>query len=243
MRRSALPAAALMVLATQAGAADLGPPISGQIEAPSWTGCFAGAHAGGLWGDSDKWIPRTPGGAFEGVSLGGHSVDGFIGGVQGGCDYQLPSGVVLGFAGHYGWTDAGGTHPSARETGVFYHSEMDALASVTGRLGYGFDRTLLYLQGGAAWEDVDYSASTTMIGTAYRASDTRLGWTIGGGGEYGLTRRLSAFVGYNYYDFGTERIRLTPQFTFLPTAFVDIDDTANVVRAGLNLRFSGGSRK
>jgi len=243
MRRFALPAAALVVLANQASAADLGPSVSGQIEAWRWTGCFAGAHAGGVWGDSGKWIPRTPGGAFEGVSLGSHDVDGFIGGVQGGCDYQLPSGMVLGFAGHYGWTDGGGTHPSARETGVFYHSEMEALASITGRLGYGFNRTLLYVQGGAAWEDVDYSASTTMIGTAYRASDTRAGWTAGGGGEYALTGRLSAFVEYNYYDFGTERIRLTPQFDFLPTAFVDIDDTANVVRAGVNLHFGASPRQ
>lgn len=242
MRRYAVVTAVLIALANQASAADLSPPVSDQIGAGSWTGCFLGAHAGGVWGDSDKWIPRTPGGAFEGVSLGSHSVDGVIGGVQGGCDYQLRSGLVIGFAGNYGWTDAGGTHPSARETGVFYHSEAQALYSVTGRLGYGFDRSLLYIQGGAAWERADYSASTTMIGTAYRASDTRSGWTIGGGGEYAFTRRLSAFVEYGYYDFGTERIRLTPQFPFLPTAFVDIDDTASVVRAGVNLRFGGGSR-
>ena len=38
-------------------------------------------------------------------------------------------------------------------------------------------------------------------------------------------------------DFGTDRITLNPQYSFLPTAFVDIDDTANVVRAGINLRF------
>jgi outer membrane immunogenic protein len=78
-----------------------------------------------------------------------------------------------------------------------------------------------------------------MIGTAYRASNTRSGWTIGGGGEYAFTDRLSAFVEYGYYDFGTARIRLNPQFSFLPTAFVDINDTANVVRAGVNLRFGG----
>jgi opacity protein-like surface antigen len=96
MRRYALATAALIALANHASAADLGPAVSGQIEAWSWTGCFAGAHAGGVWGDSGKWIPRTPGGAFEGVSLGGHSIDGFIGGVQGGCDYQMPSGVVNG---------------------------------------------------------------------------------------------------------------------------------------------------
>jgi opacity protein-like surface antigen len=132
VQKHALVTAALITLANQASAADLGPPVSNQLWAWSWTGCYLGAHVGGLWGDSDKWIPRTPGGAFEGVSLGGHSVDGFIGGVQGGCDYQTASGIVIGVAGDYGWTHADGTHPSARETGVFYHSEVEALASVTG---------------------------------------------------------------------------------------------------------------
>jgi outer membrane immunogenic protein len=181
VKRHALVTAALVTLASQASAADLGARAYDQ--AWSWTGCYLGANAGGLWGDSDRWIPRTPGGAFEGVSLGGHSVDGFIGGVQGGCDYQTASGVVIGVAGDYGWTNADGTHPSARETGVFYHSDVEALAAITGRLGYAFGRALVYVEGGAAWERVDYSASTTMIGTAYRASDDRSGWAIGGGGE------------------------------------------------------------
>jgi len=242
MRKLLLGTAALIALGCPAFSADsIVPPV---YKAPprtasvwSWTGCYVGGHVGGLWGDSDKWIPRTPGGAFEGVSLGGHSVDGFIGGVQGGCDYQLPSGFVIGFAGDYGWTQAEGTHPSAREIGVFYQSEVQAIASVTGRLGYGFDRMLFYVDGGVAWERVDYSASTTMIGTAYRANDTRSGWAIGAGGEYAFTDRFSAFVEYRYYDFGTERISLSPQYSFLPTAFVDIDDTAHVVRAGINFRF------
>jgi outer membrane immunogenic protein len=115
-------------------------------------------------------------------------------------------------------------------------SNVEALASITGRLGYAFDRALLYVEGRAAWERVDYSASTTMIGTAYRASDDRPGWTIGGGGEYAFTDHLSAVVEYSHYDFGTERITLNPQFSFLPTAFVDIEDTDNVIRAGINLR-------
>jgi len=56
-------------------------------------------------------------------------------GLQAGCDYQTSSGFVVGVAGDYGWTDAEGSHASARETGVFYHSDADSLASVTGRLG------------------------------------------------------------------------------------------------------------
>ena len=209
-------------------------------QAAHWTGCYAGGHAGGTWGRSDKWIPRTQGGAFEGVSLGGHDVDGFIGGVQAGCDYQLGNGLVAGIGGDYGWTGASGTHPSTHETGVFYHSETDGLGSLTGRLGYAFGDLLLYAEGGAAWERVNYSAATTQIGTAYRATDTREGWTVGGGGEYALSRHVSVFVDYAYYDFGTERIALDPQYSFLPTAYVDIEDTANVVRAGVNLRFGTG---
>jgi outer membrane immunogenic protein len=180
---------------------------------------------------------RTPGGAFQGQSLGGHDVNGFIGGVQAGCDYQLAGGFVAGVQGDYGWTHADGTHPSALETGVFYHSEVEGLGAVTGRVGYAFDRVLAYVKAGTAWERVDYSAATTQIGTAYRASDTRSGWALGGGGEYAITSHLSAFVEYGYYDFGTETIGLTPQKPALRRAFVGIDDSANVVRAGINLRF------
>ena len=224
------------------GQARAGGMLVAHTESPTraqWTGCYGGGHLGGAWGTSDKWIPRTPGGAFEGVSLGGHDTDGFIGGVQAGCDVQLGNGIVLGIGGDYGWTDASGTHPSARETGVFYHSETEGLGALTGRLGYGFGDVLLYVEGGMAWERVSYAAATTQIGTAYRATDTREGWTIGGGGEYAITEHLSAFVEYAHYDFGTDRITLDPQHSFLPTAYVDIDDTANVVRAGINVRFGG----
>ena len=114
-----------------------------------------------------------------------------------------------------------------------------SLASVTGRVGYAWDRFLGYVKGGGAWEGDDYSASTILVGTAYTASDTRSGWTIGGGGEYAFTKHLSGFVEYNHYDFGTEDIRFTPQIVGLRPGFLDIEESANVVRAGLNLRLGG----
>jgi outer membrane immunogenic protein len=123
------------------------------------------------------------GGAFFGQSLGGHEMSDWIGGVQGGCDYQLAGRLVLGVAGDYGWTDAQGNHASALETGVAYHSDVRSLASVTGRAGYAWDRLLGYVKGGIAWERADYLASTIIVGTAYTASDTRTGWIVGAGGE------------------------------------------------------------
>jgi len=227
------------MLASPAISADLGPfsyapaPVAAAWD---WTGCYFGGQVGGLWGRSDKWIVRTPGGDFYGQSLGGHDVNGGIGGVQAGCDYQL-DGIVLGLQGDYGWADAKGSHASTKEFGVSYHSQVEAVASVTGRIGHPWNRLLGYVKGGAAWERDHYAASTILTGTAYAATDTRPGWTVGIGGEYAITRSLSVFLEYNYYDFGTKKIRLKPKLDGLPTAFVSIRETANIVRAGLNLRF------
>src|SRR5271165_3528978 len=149
---------ALIALIVPAAAADLRPirvapaPV---VPVWTWTGCYAGGQAGNLWGSSEKWIVRTPGGDFFGQSLGGHDVESWIGGVQAGCDYQF-AGVVLGVQGDYGWAGAKGTHASAREIGVAYTSEVEALASVTGRIGYTWNRLLGYVKGGAAWERVNY---------------------------------------------------------------------------------------
>jgi outer membrane immunogenic protein len=146
---------------------------------------------------------------------------------------------VIGVQGDYAAADAEGSHDSAREIGVAYHSKIKSLASVTGRIGYGWDRFLGYVRGGGAWERDNYWATTIVLGTAYTARETRSGWTIGVGGEYAFTNFLSGFVEYSYYDFGTRDVGLTPQIVGLRPAFVDLKATTSVVRAGLNLRFGG----
>ena len=155
---------------------------------------------------STKWIVRTPGGAFYGQSLGGHDVNSWLGGVQAGCDYQFAGGFVIGIQGDYALPDAEGSHDSALEFGVAYHSKVKSLASVTGRIGYAWDRFLGYIRGGGAWERDEYWATTIILGTAYTARETRSGWTVGVGGEYAFTNFLSGFVEYGYYDFGTRQM-------------------------------------
>ena len=243
MRKFLLGTAVLMALVSPAIAADMRAPVY-KVPPPvvpvwSWTGCYVGGHAGGLWAEQKEWIVRTPGGDFFGQSLGGHDADSWVGGVQAGCDYQFAGGFVIGIQGDYAWTDAEGSHDSAREFGVAYHSKVKSLATVTGRIGYAWDRFLGYVKGGGAWERDDYWATTIVVGTAYTARETRSGWTIGVGGEYAFTNFLSGFVEYNYYDFGAREIAFTPQIAGLRPAFVDIKETKSVVRAGLNFRFGG----
>jgi outer membrane immunogenic protein len=221
------------VLSSQTQAADFAPP------AHDWTQCYVGAHFGGLWGDED-WKNKTPGGAYYGESLGGHDLDGIIGGGQAGCDYQFDGGFVIGLQGDYGWSDAKGSHPSAHETGVTYGSEVESLASVNARLGYAWDEVLGYVKGGVAWERDEAWAYTTMLGLAYQGESTRTGWTLGIGAEYAFLENVSGFVEYNYFDFGTEKFGLEPQVPGLPKAFVDIEESRSVVRAGINFRFGNG---
>ena len=159
--------------------------------------------------------------------------------MQAGCDYQFAGGFVIGLQGDYSLTDAEGSHDSAREFGVAYHSKVKSLASVTGRIGYAWDSFLGYVRGGGAWERDDYWATTIVLGTAYTARETRPGWTIGVGGEYAFTNLLSGFVEYSYVDLDTRKIAFTPQIIGLGPAFVDIKENKSVVRAGLNFRFGG----
>jgi outer membrane immunogenic protein len=243
MRRFLLATAALIAMAGPGLCADLRTPA---YKAPppvvpvwSWTGCYVGAHAGAVRASATQWIPRTPGGAFVGQSLGRHAATGGLAGGQAGCDYQFTGGFVIGIQGDYAWASAEGSHDSALETGVAYHSKARSLASVTGRVGYAWDRFLGYVRGGGAWERDDYWATTIILGTAYTARETRSGWTIGVGGEYAFTNAVSAFVEYGYYDFGTRTIGLTPQVVGLGPALVDIKAASSVVRAGLNVRFGG----
>jgi outer membrane immunogenic protein len=103
------------------------------------------------------------------------------------------------------------------------------------------DRLLGYVRGGVAWQRDDLWATTTILGTAYAAGSTRPGWTIGVGAEYAFNRSLSSFVEYGYYNFGTSKVEFTPQVAGLSKAFVDITQTTNVLRVGVNYRFGGSA--
>jgi outer membrane immunogenic protein len=240
MKRLLLTTVALTALvAGPAMAADLSRPLYKAPPPPpppvwSWTGCYIGGHVGGLWARKD-WQDRDPLSITFGSNDGSHDANGWLGGVQAGCDYQFAGGFVIGIAGDYAWADANGSHASILFPGFTNTTDVKSLASVTGRIGYGWDRFLGYVKGGGAWERDDFSYSNgVIVGTA---SNTRSGWTIGIGGEYAFTNFLTGFVEYNYYDFGRRDITFVDNG---PGSFIyGIDERKSVLKAGLNLRFGG----
>ncbi len=217
-------------LAVRAPAYKAPPPIPVYF---SWTGCYVGGHVGGLWARKE-WTDRTFGLA---IAEGSHDVDSWLGGVQAGCDYQFAGGWVIGIQGDYAWTDAEGSNVSLFDPAFTNVSRIKSLSTVTGRVGYAWDRFLGYVKGGGAWERDEYEFRT-LGATFASASQTRGGWTVGVGGEYAFTNYLSGFVEYNYYDFGDRDLTfVTPGGAFFSTE--SIKETKSVVRGGLNFRFGG----
>jgi outer membrane immunogenic protein len=229
------------LMAAPAVAADLARPVYKAAPPPpvygySWTGCYVGGNVGGLW-VSKEWFDHDPGSPTFGQSDGTHNPSGFIGGVQAGCDYQFAGGFVIGIAGDYDWSDADASNASILFGGQTNRSKVKSLASVTGRVGYAWDRCLGYVKGGGAWEkdDYDYTFGGGFIGTA---SQTRSGWTVGIGGEYAFTNYLTGFAEYDYYDFGNHDALFVQNdggvFNY------GIKETKSVFKVGLNLRWGAG---
>jgi outer membrane immunogenic protein len=225
-----------LVLGGAAQAADLAPVYKAAkaVVAPppyGWTGCYIGAHAGGGWGEK-HWAN------VSGLDEGTSDIGGPLAGGQVGCDYQTGA-WLFGAEGTASWTDLAGEHrdPVLQFNNQVLHSEVDWLATLTGRVGYVFDRFLLYAKGGGAWAGDKFWDVADGVGTIATASETRSGWTVGGGAEYGFAPRWSAKLEYDYLDFGTNRVRLDCPGCMAGFFNKDITQHIHVVKVGVNYRF------
>jgi outer membrane immunogenic protein len=251
MKRLALSTVVLAVsFAAPAMAADLAKPVYKAPPPPpvyvfNWSGCYIGGNAGGMWVQKDYSLTSVNT-AFGGivfanpVDFGGHDSSSWVAGLQAGCNYQ-PTGSnwVFGIQGDYDWANADASHADPFGGLTTLQSNTKSLASVTGRIGYAWDRFLGYVKGGGAWERDEYTWFVTAIpGISTSASETRSGWTAGIGGEYAFTDWISGFVEYDYYWFGTRSVAF-------PVGPVDVNfdirERKSVVKAGINFRFGPGS--
>jgi opacity protein-like surface antigen len=175
----------------------------------NWTGIYVGGHIGGALEYSKLQDP------FGTVSFGDSVTGtGFIGGGQVGADYQIGN-VVIGGAGDLSWASSRGDETCFGLTGgAFFASNCSAdptlFSTITGRLGYAFDRTLVYAKGGAAWEhnNVDMTINLNP-GNHFLAGATSYGewgWTLGAGVEYALTPAWSIFSEYDYLSFASHSV-------------------------------------
>src|SRR4029077_9689206 len=105
-----------------------------------------------------------------------------------------------------------------------------------------------YAKGGAGGMNVNYTQDVTagpVLGEQIM-TDTRTGFTVGGGVEFGMTENLSARVEYDFLDFGTKTYNFTnlnftlPGGALVPVAAfpVSVKSVTHLISVGLNYRFN-----
>lgn len=243
------------------------------VVAYNWTGCYVGANAG--WGhakhDLSTAAHRFPANNINAtartaiIKAGAASLDGdgFTGGGQVGCNWQLAgTSFVLGGEGDFNFLSA----KASRDTGNVVEPVsgrvvrsiddigMDWFATIRGRIGFAIDRILIYGTGGVAFAKIDISKrfawnfndACPVVGGLNEChaggdNSTRTGWTAGGGVEWAFDNHWSAKAEYLYADFGDvtyQTSNVGPAFVGAPqVASHTVSTTLQIARLGINYRF------
>lgn len=167
-----------------------------------WSGFYVGGKFGGTWGDIG-WAQHytefvLPGAAGQEASF---SPGGVAGGIMGGANLQMGYwifGLEIGFVGT-GLSQSTAS-PSFPATDTF-KTDIDWLLSIEPRLGYTFDRTMVFIKGG--WVGGNASLSVAGVGTggAYKTFKTDEfvdGWSLGAGVEYAWWPSFIVGLEYQY---------------------------------------------
>lgn len=198
-----------------------------QAQAFDWTGFYIGGHSGYGSGDENDNQSQyfsgptgpSPGGTSTatttnvtgpGPILDHLNLNGFMGGVHAGFDYQIDE-FIFGVEGDVDYADI-----ERSQNGV-YHSGHDLRRltfesrwqeSLRLRAGFTpFDRVAVFATGGLAIAEGKLSNSGTHFGIpipSTTAKNTHTGWTAGIGAAYALTNNWVGEVTVRYSDFGSE---------------------------------------
>jgi outer membrane immunogenic protein len=210
MRRQILLASVGAIAIAIAGSAFAAEPPPVYLPPPpifTWTGIYIGGQVGYAWGTGANQFSGFIDDTFVSTSLGG-TPNGVIGGGHVGFNYQINQWVI-GLEGSVDGTSLSNTALVAFPDGTTLaaHTTADIQGSIRGRLGIAWDRALIFATGGVAFGGFNTTVSVSeppFFATANR-SNTRVGWTVGGGIEYAVTNNWSIQAEYRFTDFGTLR--------------------------------------
>jgi outer membrane immunogenic protein len=171
-----------------------------QTAPPSnFQGAYVGVHLGGGWG-------KAGAASTSGLIGGGHiGANAQFGNVVAGAEADISASSL----GHRGFTDK---------------FNQGTTGSLRGRLGYAFDRVLVYGTVGGAM------TSTEWKNPVGKTSKSQTGLVYGAGAEVKMTPNVSLRGELLHYDFSRE----TYLTTFGP---VQVKPSTNVLRAGVGYQF------
>ena len=234
MKKTLLATTALTALSFSAFAADL-PARTFAPVAPapifSWTGFYVGANAGFIRSTAAATDLTGYWRSNETIHSSGSGV---LGGIQAGYNYQVGA-IVFGLEADLAATSANAKANSNADRADQH--KTSALGTVRGRVGYAFDRTLLYVTGGLAYGNVKNRVFDTIYtGTQPNAetSGWRTGYAVGGGVETAINAHWTVKAEALYYNLGSSRSQYFDSVTTY--AFKTKNDGA-LARVGVNFKF------
>ncbi|MDH4983708.1 TonB-dependent receptor [Hyphomicrobium sp. D-2] len=197
-----------------------------------WTGLYFGGFVGYSFADLNGTTTAADGtaGGIPATESARIDLENVQNGLRAGVNYQFGNRFVVGLEGDFSWLK----HQGIQQALVTESSELadagwlqadteyslDWMATLRGRVGYAWDRYLLYGTGGLAFlkEDQTRTQYQSDVGAANRlygrkteeffketASGIRLGWTAGAGFEYAIDNHWSLTGEYSFTGFGIEK--------------------------------------
>jgi outer membrane immunogenic protein len=251
MKRMLFAGALSLFAATPAAfAADLpaGPPAQAPaayvpVVAPvyNWSGIYFGINGGYAFGSTD-WSPAAPI-----LGTGTFNTSGGLVGGTAGLNFQSSS-VVFGIEGDWDWAGISGTSSNTTSTlgtaptpcgpgfaACSFQTSSNWLSTIRGRVGYAFDRVMIYATAGGAAGDIKATFTNPNGPVSGSTNTTEWGWTAGGGVEAAVTDNVTVKVEYLFVDLqnGNCAATLCGTAVNVPVSF-----DASIVRAGLNFKFN-----
>ena len=190
-----------------------------------WSGFYIGVNGG--WGTGDvNWDLLGVG------NEGSHNPSGGTFGGQVGYRWQMAS-WVFGLEAQGNWADFRDDNLTLLGGGFDNQTKVNAFGLFTGQIGYAWDRTLVYVKGGAAVTDNRYRVFDATGALSDFANETRWGAAVGAGFEYAIMPNLSLGFEYDHLFMGGNDV------AFASGAIDHIKQDVDLFTARLNYKFGG----
>ena len=196
----------------------------------TWSGWYLGGHAGYAHGKASSTLSNVATQSFS------SSFGSLYGGALAGYSVQLQSRLLLGIEADVSFPNFLDDDDlvSARQTFASSVAErLDLVGRARGRLGYAFDRWLVYGAGGFAWSLGRFIQSPGSIKADDDSLHFRPGWTMGAGVEFAFAPRWTARFEYVY-----DRLEKTGA-TFASGASTESTLDLHAARLALDWRIHG----
>ena len=245
------------------------PPVAARSASIDWSGFYLGGFAGGSfasssqsYGVSSTWVSANVPSIIPFIDAAGSQslrAQGADLGLDGGYDWRVAKTFVLGVAGDVNWSHLGGERTTSGVLPVVQlpysitqQLSADWFGSLRLRAGaVPLDHLLVYVTGGPALGHFTYSASfwDNLIPPFAPGNETessrfqaiRLGWTLGTGAEWAVTRNWSLSGEWRRSEFaavsgvGVLPLQQPPSTAYLSHSTGPIQ--VNSLRVGLNYHF------